>query len=56
MEKPPDEERGVELVIVGGGIAGLTCAVAAERALPEARITLLEQTVAITPVGAGKLV
>lgn len=43
----------MELVIVGGGIAGLTCAVAAERALPEARITLLEQTVAITPVGAG---
>lgn len=43
----------MELVIVGGGIAGLTCAAAAEKAMPWARITLLERATAITPVGAG---
>jgi 2-polyprenyl-6-methoxyphenol hydroxylase-like FAD-dependent oxidoreductase len=43
------------LVVVGGGIAGLTTALAAERMLPERRILLLEQSAELTTVGTGIL-
>ncbi len=43
----------MQCVIVGGGVAGLACAVATEAALPEARITLLERASGFAPVGAG---
>lgn len=41
------------LVVVGGGIAGLATAVAAEELLPDVQLILLEQAPALTPVGAG---
>lgn len=40
------------IVVVGGGIAGLTTALAAER-LTDADVLLLERSAALTPVGAG---
>lgn len=43
------------VVIVGGGIAGLTAALAAERLLPGREILLLEQATTLEPVGAGIL-
>ena len=41
------------LVIVGGGIVGLTTALAAERALPSSDILLLERSPELSPVGTG---
>lgn len=43
----------MRIVVVGGGIAGLTTALTAERLLPGAEVTLLERAPALTPVGAG---
>jgi 2-polyprenyl-6-methoxyphenol hydroxylase-like FAD-dependent oxidoreductase len=43
------------VIVVGGGIAGLTTALAAERMLPGRDLLLLEQSAELTTVGAGIL-
>ncbi len=43
----------MDIVIVGGGIVGLTTALGCEHSMPDARVTLLERAPALIPVGAG---
>lgn len=43
------------IVIVGGGISGLTTALAAETLLPGREITLIERRPSLDPVGAGTI-
>lgn len=43
----------MKIVIIGGGITGLSTAVGIEQHMPQATVTLLEQAPELTPVGTG---
>lgn len=43
----------LHVLVVGAGLGGLACAIACRRAEPLIKVTLIERTPEILPVGAG---
>ncbi|KAH8807786.1 putative salicylate hydroxylase [Xylogone sp. PMI_703] len=48
-----ENHNGLHVVVVGAGLGGLACALACRRGNPSIKVTILERSPEILPVGAG---